>query len=116
MRNRKIDKQFKNHPLRNFVRHANMYFTEIQRVDPFQEINRLQHEMNRIFNGAPGTSNRDSYPLVNVWSDKEFVYVAAELPGVDEKDLNISIWQNMLSLSGEKRYCRLWYRFFRWFV
>ena len=31
------------------------------------------------------------------------MYVKAEIPGLDEKDLNVSLHNNMLTISGEKK-------------
>ncbi len=43
------------------------------------------------------------YPKVDVHEDDKAVYVKAELPGIDEKDLNITLKENVLTISGEKK-------------
>lgn len=45
----------------------------------------------------------DLSPKVDVHEDDKAVYVKAEIPGLDEKDLNVSLHNNMLTISGEKK-------------
>jgi HSP20 family protein len=40
---------------------------------------------------------------MDVHEDEKAVYVKAELPGLDEKDLNVSLQNNILTISGEKK-------------
>jgi HSP20 family protein len=42
-------------------------------------------------------------PVVNVEETENEYLISAELPGIDKKDINISIEDNILSLSGEKK-------------
>jgi HSP20 family protein len=42
-------------------------------------------------------------PMVNVDEDDKTIHVRAEMPGLDEKDLNVTLENNMLTISGEKR-------------
>lgn len=43
------------------------------------------------------------YPKVDVHEDEKAVYVKAEMPGLDEKDLNITLADNLLTIEGEKK-------------
>lgn len=45
-----------------------------------------------------------AYPQVNVSENDEAVTVNAELPGLNSKDIDISIRQNNLIIQGEKRF------------
>ena len=45
----------------------------------------------------------DLNPRVDVHEDEKAVYVKAEIPGLDEKDLNVTLHNNMLTISGEKK-------------
>jgi len=70
----------------------------------FDELEALQEDANRAFSGygRRGRSwrRRGSYPLLNVWSSKEGVVLDAEMPGVDPKDVDISVMGDELTLRG----------------
>lgn len=42
-------------------------------------------------------------PAVNVYEDKENLYLEAQLPGIDMKDVNISVTDGDLHLRGERK-------------
>ena len=42
-------------------------------------------------------------PNVDVQEDEHAVYVKAEVPGIDEKDINVELKENVLTISGEKK-------------
>lgn len=69
--------------------------------DSFGEFRRLQREMNRLFDGV--SVETDEFPSVNVWSNPDGIVVTAELPGVESKDINISINQDALTIEGERK-------------
>lgn len=68
------------------------------------ELESLQEDMNRAFGGwAPARSarrTRRAYPPVNIWSSKDGVVVDAEMPGVDAKDVDISVEADRLTIRG----------------
>jgi HSP20 family protein len=71
-------------------------------------MHQLQSEMNRLFDrwgdGGRGHAFATSYPAVNIWDDAESVFVEAELPGLDSKDLEIHVTGgNQLTLKGERK-------------
>jgi HSP20 family protein len=77
---------------------------------PFQELDRLQREVNRLFdNSAPrqqSTEGRDFaqwQPSVDVYEDAERFVVRAELPGLKAQDVNVSVENNLLTLSGARK-------------
>src|SRR5262245_55802486 len=64
--------------------------------------------MNQLFNRWAGDSGRAAgvagFPELSVWEDAEHVYLEAELPGVEFKDLEIYVTGgNELTLKGEHR-------------
>jgi HSP20 family protein len=72
----------------------------------FDELESLQADMNRTFSDMRlgyGRSwrKRATYPLINVWSSAEGIVVDAELPGVDPKDVDISVLGDELTLRGK---------------
>ena len=68
------------------------------------EMDRLQREMNRLFDSYERTpSSLAGFPAMNVWMNEDGAVVTAELPGVDVKDLEISVVGETLTLSGERK-------------
>ena len=43
------------------------------------------------------------FPKLDVHEDDKAVHVKAEIPGLDEKDLNVTLKENTLTISGEKK-------------
>jgi HSP20 family protein len=74
---------------------------------PFQEMERMKSEMDRIFAGlmgqSPLTADSGVFSALNVIEDSAKVLVHAELPGVKPEDIEISVEGNTLSLRGERR-------------
>ena len=75
--------------------------------DPFAEFDRLQEEMGRLFGlmnaGQAGLFDRSSSPAIDVLDEREKVTVICNLPGVDRKDIELSITNNVLSIKGERK-------------
>ena len=76
----------------------------------FDELESLQEDMNRALAGwtSAGTERREpawrrrvAYPLMNVWSSSEGLVIDAELPGVDPKDVDISVMGDELTVRGK---------------
>jgi len=69
-------------------------------------VNGLDVVFDRFFgddgNWLRSTSARDVVPL-SVWQDDDHVYFEAELPGVAEKDLEITVHKGVLTVKGECR-------------
>jgi HSP20 family protein len=85
-----------------------------ERRAPEHPLLALQQEMNRLFEGffrgfdrfpsdrAAGASGT-FLPRVDVTESEKEVRVTAEIPGLDEKDLDVSIARDALTLRGEKK-------------
>lgn len=79
----------------------------------FQEMNRMRREMDQAFRGLTGRRGfgtvvmpgigQQSYPLVNLRSDEDNLYAEAMLPGVDPAELEMTVEQNILTISGTRR-------------
>jgi len=81
------------------------------RWEPSRELNSLQTEMNRLFNGffgdtaaSPdaGALRRWAPAMDLVETDDHFV-LRADLPGLEQDDVSIEVQGNVLTLSGERR-------------
>ncbi|WP_337287118.1 Hsp20/alpha crystallin family protein [Candidatus Methylomirabilis sp.] len=76
---------------------------------PFGDLSTFRREMDRLFDRFVGEMPRLDLPgmgwtpHLDVTETKESLVIKAELPGLDVKDLDISIAGNMLTLKGEKR-------------
>lgn len=95
-------------------------------VDPFRDLSDIQSEMSRVFDsffGRPspvGGVERVWAPAVNVYETNDELVISAELPGLNEKDIHLSITGDMLTLKGERRWDQevkpeSYYRSERWF-
>jgi HSP20 family protein len=70
----------------------------------WREMDRLQHEMNRLFDATihgrvPGAP---AYPAVNIWANEDGQIVTAEMPGVNPDDIELNVSADTLTLSGER--------------
>ena len=69
--------------------------------DLFSEMRRLQSEMDRLFQPATPISGAE-FPLMNVYASQSGVAVTAELPGVSEDQLEITVHRDTVTLRGER--------------
>jgi len=75
--------------------------TKTLSFDPFSQVRNLQREMNRLFEDS-GSSN-EAFPAVNMWSNEKEVVLSAEIPGMDPKDINISVKGDEMLFEGERK-------------
>ncbi len=72
---------------------------------PWQEMERLHREVDRLFSDSftmSGGRTAPTYPAINVWTNEDGAVVTAELPGVDADDIDISVVGDTLTLSGAR--------------
>jgi HSP20 family protein len=79
------------------------------RWEPAREINSLQQEMNRLFSTffdapAPSGANgaRRWIPAMDLVETDDHFILRADLPGLTEADVDLSLEDNVLMLSGER--------------
>jgi HSP20 family protein len=70
-----------------------------------REMDRLQREMNRLFEGMLPERVRSapSYPAMNIWTNEDGAMLTAEIPGVHPDDIDISVIGETLTLTGERK-------------
>jgi HSP20 family protein len=83
--------------------------TVITRWDPFREFSTLQDRMNRLFRdsfgeGQEALSTSTFAPPVDVYEDEHNVTLKIEVPGIDEKDIDVRIENNTLTVHGERKF------------
>ena len=72
--------------------------------DPFRAMRREMENALRAFDqNSPSSDIGVGAPAINVAETKDAFEVSAELPGVDEKDIKVSLDDNQLVISGEKK-------------
>lgn len=71
-------------------------------VDVLSEMERLRREMNSLFSDYGRTSGSTTYPLTNVYDDRENVVVTAELPGMTKDKVSIIFSDGALTISGKQ--------------
>ena len=85
----------------------------ITRWDPFRELNTITDRMNRLFQdsfGAAGTRTEEGLstlnfvPPVDIYEDEQHITVKMEVPGIEQKDIDIRVENNTLSVRGERKF------------
>ncbi len=76
------------------------------KFEPLKDLELFRSNIRRFFDDFP---TRDFgfvdnfHPRIDISEDEKKVYVEAEIPGVTKKDLKISVQDNILTISGEKK-------------
>ena len=71
-------------------------------LDPLRDLLGIQNEMNRLFDfnlGRLSTPTSSWVPALDVFEDKDHVVVKAEMPGMEEKDIDINLEKKHLDHS-----------------
>ncbi len=81
----------------------------ITRYEPWSLINQLQEEINRLFESrglAPGREQEgtvaDWVPAVDIREEADRFVILADVPGVDPKDIEITMDNGVLTIKGER--------------
>ena len=83
----------------------------IIRWDPFRDLVTRRDRMNRLFEDAVSTARSEEKdmisaswaPAVDIYEDESQLVLTAEIPGINEKDVEIKIEDNTLSIHGERK-------------
>jgi len=80
----------------------------INRWDPLREVAGSQNRVNfllRVLNDGPDAVVAASFsPAVDVYEDAQKVVLKLEVPGVEEKDLDIRVENRTLTVKGERKF------------
>jgi HSP20 family protein len=83
--------------------------TVITRWEPFREFSTLQDRLNRLFQQSVSEGRDESLttssfaPAVDVYEDDHQVTLKIEVPGIDEKDIDVRLENNTLTVHGERK-------------
>ncbi|MDX1410938.1 MAG: Hsp20/alpha crystallin family protein [Nitrospirales bacterium] len=87
--------------------------SSITRWDPFRELDELQNRISTLFGRAPVRKEGDKQealrvaewaPLVDITEDEKEYTIKAELPDVKKDEVRISVQNDVLSITGERKY------------
>ena len=79
----------------------------ITRWDPFRDVIALQNRVNSLFRemneGDNPLTTASFVPAVDIYEDAKKVVLKLEVPGMEEKDLDIRVENNTLTVKGERK-------------
>lgn len=83
-------------------------FTHRENYDPIDELTLLRNRMDRLFGRffdqeAPELTNR-WMPVVDIIETRDALIFKTELPGFEEKEINIEVENNVLKIAGERKF------------
>ena len=80
----------------------------ITRWDPFREVMALQNRVNSLFRemneGDNPLTTASFVPAVDIYEDPKKVVLKLEVPGMEEKDLDVRVENNTLTVKGERKF------------
>lgn len=88
-----------------------MFTRSLSRWDPFRELSTQNDRMARLFRelyspeGPQETLTTTSFaPPVDVYEDEHNITLKIEVPGIDEKDVDVRMENNTLTIHGERKF------------
>ncbi|MBF0381018.1 MAG: Hsp20/alpha crystallin family protein, partial [Magnetococcales bacterium] len=75
--------------------------------DPFRNFRTLQGEINRLFERDYETSDGQMtlWPMrVDIREDENQILIKADVPGMEQKDINVNVDNGQLTISGERKF------------
>ncbi|MDA8414447.1 MAG: Hsp20/alpha crystallin family protein [Desulfobacteraceae bacterium] len=81
------------------------------KYNPLRELRSMQEQMNKLLNvswnhDVSGEDMRDGIwqPAVDIFETADSIVIKAEVPDVDQKDIDVRIEDNTLTIRGERRH------------
>ena len=87
--------------------------SSITRWDPFRGLDDLQKRLSTILGRAPVKKDGEKQealtvaewtPFIDMVGDEKSYLIKAELPGVKEEEIKVGVQDNVLTISGERKY------------
>lgn len=82
----------------------------IIRWDPFRDLITLREKMNRLFEDTFAVRGEEKDLMASTWTPSVDIYetendvvLTAEIPGIEDKDIEIKIEDSTLSIKGERK-------------
>src|SRR6202790_5236882 len=81
----------------------------MSRLQPFRGLTTLQNQFNRLFDESFRTHGEESAltswaPAVDIYETANELVVKADLPDVNEKDIDVRVENNLLTIHGERKF------------
>ena len=81
----------------------------ISRWEPFRNVSSLQEQVNRLFESTfPHKGDESTLtawaPAVDVYETENELVIKADLPEISEKDLDVRVENNMMTIRGERKF------------
>jgi len=81
----------------------------ITRWDPFRDVVTLQNRLNSLFRdfnegGDSPLTTASFVPAVDIYEDPQKVVLKLEVPGIEEKDLDVRVENHTLTVKGERKF------------
>ncbi len=81
----------------------------IAHLEPFRGLSNLQDQFNRLLNESFRTRSEESAlttwaPAVDIYETPNELGVKADLPDVNEKDIDVRVENNLLTIRGERKF------------
>jgi HSP20 family protein len=76
------------------------------KYEPFKELENFDDKIQSLLNSFPDFNSEyeeSFYPKIDISEDEKNIYVDSELPGIKKNDIKISLNDNILTISGEKK-------------
>jgi HSP20 family protein len=92
----------------HFQKHLEEKKMTITRWDPYRDVIALQNRVNSLFrdmNGGDDPVAAASFvPAVDIYEDPQKVVLKLEVPGIDQKDLDVRVENHTLTVKGERKF------------
>ena len=80
----------------------------LMRWRPMRDLMSIQDEINRMFDDFGGNREGETgiskiYPASDIVENKDSFVISVELPGLKKEDVKVTLQNNMLTISGEKK-------------
>jgi HSP20 family protein len=81
------------------------------RYTPFRDLLQMQNDINRIFSATAPAAQEELLssgwsPQVDIFEDENGIHLELDVPGVDQKDLDVKVDSGMLTVKGERKLAR----------
>jgi HSP20 family protein len=95
----------------NFYRSEEEHIMALVKYNPLRELRTMQEQMNQLLNlswnhDLPGEEIKEGLwqPAVDIYETADSIVIKAELPDVDQKDIEVRIEDSTLILKGERKH------------